>query len=114
MKLLPPSSEVTARSLEFRFYVVEDSSINAAALPDGTVLVNTGLLGAVENESQLAFVLSHEIAHVLQAHHWREAKDTCTARVMLMIGAAASSYFIPDLGLFLGETGDGSTTGSAS
>ena len=80
VKLLPPASEVTARSLEFRFYVVEDPSINAAALPDGTVLVNTGLLGAVENESQLAFVLSHEIAHVLQAHQWREAKDTRTAR----------------------------------
>jgi hypothetical protein len=105
VKLLPPASEVTARSLEFRFYVVEDSSINAAALPDGTVLVNTGLLGAVENESQLAFVLSHEIAHVLQAHQWREAKDTRTARVMIMIGAVASSYFIRDLGLFLGQLG---------
>lgn len=55
VKLLPPAADVTARSLEFRFYVVEDPSINAAALPDGTVLVNTGLLGTIENESQLAF-----------------------------------------------------------
>jgi hypothetical protein len=105
VKLLPPASEVTARALEFRFYVVEDPSINAAALPDGTVLVNTGLLGAVENESQLAFVLSHEIAHVLQAHQWREAKDTRATRVMIMVGAIASSYFIRDLGLFLGQLG---------
>jgi hypothetical protein len=105
VKLLPPSADVTARALEFRFYVVEDPSINAAALPDGTVLVNTGLLGAVENESQLAFVLSHEIAHVLQVHHWREVNDTRATRVMIMVGAIAASGFIRDMGLFLGEIG---------
>ena len=105
VKLLPPSADVTARALEFRFYVVEDPSINAFALPDGTVLVNTGLLGAVENESQLAFVLSHEIAHVLQAHQWREANDTRATRVMIIVGAVAASYFVRDLGMFLGQIG---------
>ena len=105
VKLLPPAADVTARSLEFRFYVVEDPSINAAALPDGTVLVNTGLLGAVQSESELAFVLSHEIAHVLQAHQWREANDTRATRVMIIVGALASSFFIRDLGLFLGQIG---------
>jgi len=103
--LLPPAADVTARALEFRFFVVEDPSINAAALPDGTVLVNTGLLGAVDNESQLAFVLSHEIAHVLQAHHWREAKDTRAARVSLIIGSLAAGAFIGNLGAFLSEIG---------
>ena len=105
VKLLPPLADVTARALEFRFYVVEDPRINASALPDGTVLVNTGLLGAVENESQLAFVLSHEIAHVLQAHHWREANDTRASRVAIIVAAVAGSYFIGDLGMFLGQLG---------
>jgi len=103
--LLPPAADVTARALEFRFFVVEDPSINAGALPDGTVLVNTGLLGAVENESQLAFVLSHEIAHVLQAHQWREAKDTRAARVSLIVGGIAAGAFIGNLGTFLSEIG---------
>jgi Peptidase family M48/Domain of unknown function (DUF5666) len=103
--LLPPAADVTARALEFRFFVIEDPSINAAAFPDGTVLVNTGLLGAIENESQLAFVLSHEIAHVLQAHHWREAKDTRAARVSLIIGGIAAGAFIGNLGTFLSEIG---------
>ena len=104
-RLLPPAADVTARALEFRFFVVEDPSINAGALPDGTVLVNTGLLGAVENESQLAFVLSHEIAHVLQAHQWREAKDTRAARVSLIVGGLAAGAFIGNLGVFLSEIG---------
>ena len=101
VRLLPPAADVTARALEFRFYVVEDPSINAAALPDGTVLVNTGLLGAVENESELAFVLSHEIAHVLQAHQWREEKDTRKSRVIIIIAGAAGGVFIGNLAEFL-------------
>jgi len=105
LKLLPPAADVTARALEFRFYVIEDPSINAAALPDGTVLVNTGLLGAVDNESELAFVLSHEIAHVLQAHQWREAKDPRPARVALIIGGIAGGAFIGNLSEFLAALG---------
>ena len=104
-KLLPPSADVTTRALEFRFFVVEDPSINAAALPDGTIFVNTGLLGAMDNESQLAFVLSHEIAHVLQAHHWREANETRSKRVLLIIAAVAAQGFIGDLGGFLVQLG---------
>ena len=103
--LLPAGARGTSRALEFRFFVVEQASINASALPDGTVLVNTGLLGAVENEAQLAFVLSHEVAHVLQAHYWREVHETRSKRILLVIAALAGGAFIGDLGLFLGELG---------
>jgi hypothetical protein len=103
--LLPAGAKGTSKALEFRFFVVEDASINAASLPDGTVLVNTALLGVVENEAQLAFVLSHEISHVLQVHYWREVHETRPQRIGLMVAAIAGSYFIGDLGLFLGELG---------
>ncbi len=103
--LLPAGAKGTSKALEFRFFLVEDPSINAAALPDGTVLVNTGLLGAVENEAQLAFVLSHEISHVLQVHYWREVHETRPKRVGLLIAGIAGSYFIGDVGMFLAELG---------
>lgn len=103
--LLPPGASLTTRELRFRFFVVEDPQINAAALPDGTVLVNTGLLGAVENEAQLAFVLSHEVAHTLQAHQWREANETRGARIGLAILAIGGSAFVGDVALFLGQLG---------
>lgn len=103
--LLPAGSKGTKKALEFRFFVVEDASINAAALPDGTVLVNTALLGAVENEAQLAFVLSHEISHVLQVHYWREVHETRPQRVSLLIAGIAAGAFIGDLGLFMAELG---------
>src|SRR5579864_7840962 len=105
LSLLPSAADVTKRPVEFRFFVVEDPSINAEALPDGTIFVNTGLLGALENESQLAFVLSHEIAHVLQAHHWREVNDTRAKRILITIAAVAGSYYIGNLSLYLGQIG---------
>jgi predicted Zn-dependent protease len=52
----------------FTFFVVRESSINAFALPGGFVGVNYGLITATANESQLASVLAHEIAHVTQRH----------------------------------------------
>jgi len=53
---------------EFEFYAIRDPAINAFALPGGFVMVNTGLLLASDNESELASVLAHEIAHVTQRH----------------------------------------------
>lgn len=55
-------------SLEFEFFAIDDDSINAFSLPGGFIGVNTGLLLITENESELASVLAHEIAHVTQHH----------------------------------------------
>ena len=103
--LLPAGAKGTTRALEFRFFVIEDSSINAESLPDGTVLVNTGLLGAVENEAQLAFILSHEVSHTLQAHYWREVHETRGQRIGLLIAGIVAGGFIGDMGVFLSELG---------
>ncbi len=62
----------------FEFFVVRDASINAFALPGGYIGVHTGLISAARNESELAGVLAHEIAHVTQNHIARmvEAQKT--------------------------------------
>lgn len=52
----------------FNFFVVQDNSINAFALPGGVIGVHTGLILAANNESELASVLGHEIGHVVQHH----------------------------------------------
>lgn len=52
----------------FEFFVLQDASVNAFALPGGFIGVHTGLILTAETESELASVLSHEIAHVTQRH----------------------------------------------
>jgi predicted Zn-dependent protease len=49
--------------------VIDDPTINAFALPGGFLYVNTGVIKAADEESQLAGVLAHEMAHVA-ARHW--------------------------------------------
>ncbi len=61
---------------DFEFFVVNDSKINAFALPGGYIGVNSGLILASENESELAGVLAHEIAHVTQNHIERRIFDS--------------------------------------
>jgi predicted Zn-dependent protease len=53
---------------EFIFFVVDDPTINAFAMPGGNIGVHTGLLLAAQSESELASVIAHEIAHVTQDH----------------------------------------------
>ena len=66
---------------DFTFFVVDDPSINAFALPGGNVGVHTGLLLAAQSESELASVIAHEIAHVTQDHMAR------------MVAAQSQSYW---------------------
>ncbi len=50
------------------FFVVRDDSINAFALPGGHIGVHSALILLTQNESELAGVIGHEIAHILQHH----------------------------------------------
>ncbi|AFC22978.1 M48 family metallopeptidase [Saprospira grandis] len=50
------------------FFVIRSSAVNAFATATGVVCVNMGLLAQLENEAQLAFVLSHELMHVQKQH----------------------------------------------
>jgi len=55
-------------AINFEFFALNDYNVNAFALPGGFVGVNAGLLLTTQSESELASVLSHEIAHVTQHH----------------------------------------------
>jgi beta-barrel assembly-enhancing protease len=57
------------RAIEF--FVVRDETINAFALIGGHIGIHTGLMLLAENESELAGVVGHEIAHILQRHQSR-------------------------------------------
>jgi len=82
---------------DFNFFIVDDSAINAFALPGGYIGVNAGLLLTSESESELAGVLAHEVAHVTQRHIARSIYDSqrssmlniTTMLAAILLGAAA-------------------------
>ena len=76
----------------FNFYLIEDSNINAFAVPGGHIAVHTGLILEAENEDQLASVLAHEVAHVTQHHIARgiEKSKGSTLKTLATVIAAAA------------------------
>ena len=53
---------------DYEFYVIRDPSPNAFAMPNGKVYVHMGMIARLEDSSQLAALLGHEITHVA-GHH---------------------------------------------
>jgi predicted Zn-dependent protease len=73
---------------KFNFFVVQDDSINAFAMPGGIIGVHTGLILATNSESELASVLGHEIGHVSQ-HHMARMLAQQKADVFKNVGGIA-------------------------
>ncbi len=100
MPLLPDSSPVTryvtqlgnelashapGEAWPYNFHVINQKAINAFALPGGTIYINLGTIQAADNEAQLAGVLAHEIAHVVQRHGTRAASKQLAAEAPLAL-----------------------------
>ncbi len=70
----------------FTFFVVDNPQINAFAMFGGYIGVYSGLIRAAQNESEMASVIAHEIAHVTQDHLRRNLERS--KRMDLPISAA--------------------------
>jgi predicted Zn-dependent protease len=69
-----------------RIRALDSSHLNAFALPNGSVYINTGLLARLQNEAQLATVLAHEGAHFVHRHSFQQiehAKNTATLALII-------------------------------
>lgn len=49
-------------------FVTKSPEVNAYAFDKGIIFVNIGLIAQVENEAQLAYILSHEMVHINKKH----------------------------------------------
>jgi predicted Zn-dependent protease len=78
---------------DFTFTVIVDPTLNAFALPDGSIYVHSGLIARMENEAQLAAVIGHEIAHVTQKHYYRTVKQQ-SKFTLLQLAALAGAVAV--------------------
>lgn len=86
---------VSDRALPYEFVVLNSSVPNAWALPGGKIAINRGLLTQLDNESELAAVLGHEVIHAA-ARHSAQAQTRGMllqgALIASVIGAGSSDY----------------------
>jgi predicted Zn-dependent protease len=82
--------------LQFHFAVLESDEVNAYSTPGGFVFVTRGAVMATENESELAAILAHEIAHISERHivkalNIKGADKSDLSTVSRFLGASADT-----------------------
>ncbi len=78
----------------FHFYLVRNEHINAYAFFGGHVVLHSGLFRDTQNESELASVMAHEIAHVTQRHLARAIEAQQKNTPITWIGTLGSILLI--------------------
>ncbi len=69
----------------YRFFVIEDSSMNAFAVPGGSIFLHSGLIQRAETSDELASVVAHEIVHVNARHFATLSSGTDAAMLIGML-----------------------------
>jgi len=77
-------------------HILKATSLNAFALPNGSVYFHLGLLARLDNEAQLATVLGHEAAHFVNKHGYKEREN---AKSM-----SAFAAVVPGIGDLIGSS----------
>ncbi len=75
---------------QWEFNLVDDDVPNAWCMPGGKVVVYTGLLPLTQNETGLAVVMGHEIAHAVARH----GNERMSQELALQLGGVALSVAI--------------------
>jgi beta-barrel assembly-enhancing protease len=92
------------------FFIVKSNEINAFAGPGGYIGVNTQLILASSNESELAAVMAHEMSHVRQHHLYRMIEHEKQMKIPMLASMLASIA----LGVVNPALGSGALMGSLS
>ncbi len=85
---------------QFNFFLIIDPQVNAFALPGGFVGINSGLILTAQSESELAGVVSHEVAHVTQRHMARmlaQQKQSTVVSIAALAVAVLAARANPDI-----------------
>jgi len=99
------ASNAPGEKYPYQFKIVNDTAINAFALPGGFVYVNRGAIEAADNEAQIAGVIAHEIGHVVLRHGTNQVSKAYLAKAPLAIvggvlGGNAAGAVMGSLGGF--------------
>ena len=75
---------------QWEFNLIQDKQINAWCMPGGKVAVYTGILPLTKNETGLAVVMGHEIAHAIAKH----GDERMSQGLVAQLGSAAAQVAV--------------------
>ena len=72
------------KDFSWEFHLIADSQVNAFCMPGGKIVVYEGILPYTQNETGLAVVIGHEVAHAIAKH----ANERMSQQVAAQYGGA--------------------------
>lgn len=86
---------------KLRFYTIKSNETNALSTDQGIVFVTTGLISQLTSEAQLAYILSHEIAHYTEKHvaetfNWKIDNQYASNRIERLSSYSKEHEFAAD------------------
>lgn len=96
----------------WEFNLVDSKDVNAWCMPGGKVVVYTGLLPVTQNETALAIVLGHEIAHAVLGHGKERMSQEMAAQGIGALGGAALGTDTKSVNIFNQVYGVGAEYGA--
>lgn len=92
--------------LNWEFNLIKSNEINAFAMPGGKIAFYTGILPVLKNDAGIAFVMGHEIGHVIGGHHAegesnRQLAGIAAGLTNIFVGGVTSSLVSDGLSLGL-------------
>ncbi len=86
-------------NFKWEFNLVQSKEVNAFCMPGGKIVVYEGILPVTQDETSLAIVLGHEIAHAVAKHSAEQMSKQKRTETGLQIGAGLLSVFSSDQNL---------------
>ena len=87
--------EKSPGKVKFRFFVMKNPQFAVDTYPNGVIVVSENVFDVLDNEAQLAFVLSHEMARVVERQHWTASKYRETERKEIEAVGVATTLVMP-------------------
>ncbi|MCK9374632.1 MAG: M48 family metalloprotease [Syntrophobacterales bacterium] len=85
-------AQIGPQPFHYKFFIVDDPSMNAFAVPGGYVFIHTGMIRMAEREGELAGVMAHEISHVNCRHMSKMMEKSRVISIASLIGTLASVF----------------------
>lgn len=76
--------------LNWEFNLIQSKEINAFAMPGGKIAFYTGILPILKTDAGIAFVMGHEIGHVIGGHHAEGQSNQQLAGIASLLTAVAT------------------------
>ncbi|MFZ5450422.1 MAG: M48 family metalloprotease [Thermodesulfobacteriota bacterium] len=86
------AAQMGPQPFKYKFFIVQDPTMNAFAVPGGYVFLHTGMITMAEREGELAGVIAHEISHIYCRHMAKLMEKSKAATIATLIGAMASIF----------------------